>query len=31
VVFSQNRYLATKSRAFLDFISQYFDEPAPEE
>lgn len=25
VVFPQNRYLANKSRAFLDFISNYFD------
>ncbi|MFK4753292.1 LysR family transcriptional regulator [Oceanobacter antarcticus] len=26
VVFPQNRYLATKSRAFLDFITEYFDD-----
>lgn len=29
VVFPQNRYLANKSRAFLDFITAYFDEPRP--
>lgn len=28
VVFPQNRYLATKSRAFLDFITRYFDPEA---
>ncbi|WP_430462705.1 LysR family transcriptional regulator [Thalassolituus sp. LLYu03] len=27
VVFPQNRYLANKSRAFLDFITAYFDNP----
>ncbi len=27
VVFPQNRYLANKSRAFLDFITAYFEEP----
>ena len=28
VVFPQNRYLANKSRAFLDFITAYFDDPS---
>ncbi len=28
VVFPQNRYLANKSRAFLDFIAAYFDDPS---
>lgn len=29
VVFPQNRYLANKSRAFLDFITAYFDDQIP--
>jgi len=28
IVFPQNRYLSNKSRAFLDFVTAYFDEPA---